>query len=62
MNDITSRLTLPTKDELAESLRDEVNCLRRHMAIAQKMLEVPAAEYVPAINDAWEELERGLAG
>jgi len=39
--------------------RDELlACMRR----AQKMLEVPAAEYVPAINDAWEELQRGLQG
>lgn len=46
--------------DLERDLRTEIKTLRTSMERAQKMLEVPAAEYVPAICDAWEELHRGL--
>lgn len=42
---------------LTDGIGQLVDCMRR----AQRLLKVPAAEYVPAINEAWEELQRGLS-
>jgi len=48
--------------DLINDLRSEIERLLKCMERAQKMLEVPAAEYVPAITDAWDELQRGIVG
>lgn len=40
--------------DLRAELARKTRCIQRVM----KILEVPAAEYVPAINDAWAELRK----
>ena len=52
-------LPLGTHSE-TDDLRNEIKELRACMLRAQKLMEVPAAEYVPALNDAWNELQKGL--
>ena len=47
--------------DLENDLRMEIVQLRTCMEKAKKILEVPAAQYVPALNDAWEEPQRGLS-
>lgn len=43
-----------------EAMKTDMAAARKHCERAQKMTEVPAAEYVPALCDAWDEIQKAI--
>ena len=43
-----------------ESLKNDSLTARKHCESAQRMTEVPAAEHVPALCDAWDEIQKAI--
>jgi len=57
-------LSFPTKTKPKKLTKDqkEIEHLKQALRNVSEVLRVPAAEYVPAISDAWDIIDRALKG